>query len=201
MKIQQRAVATRAGLLEAARECFTRHGYAATGVAEICAAADVSKGAFYHHFASKQALFVALLNDWLAALDAQFNLIRSSTSGTVVALLQMADLMRPIFQEECEQLPILFEFWTQARRDPLVWQATIAPYRRYQTLFADMIRQGIADGQLKPANAEHVAQMLVSLAIGMLLQAMLDPDGADWGDVAQDSVRLFMQGLFADRAE
>lgn len=198
MKTQQRAEDTRASLLQAARECFALHGYDATGVAEICAAAGVSKGAFYHHFPSKQALFVVLLNDWLAALDVGFSAIRASAPSTVEALQQMSAMIGPIFREQRGQLPMLFEFWTQARRDPVVWQAAIAPYHRYQTLFAEMVRQGIAAGQLKPADPEHVAQMLVSLAIGLLLQAMLDPDGADWGDVAQDSVRLFLRGLFAD---
>ncbi len=63
--MQQRGEATRARILEAALDQFAAHGYEAASVDEICARAGVSKGAFYHHFESKQALFLALLNDWL----------------------------------------------------------------------------------------------------------------------------------------
>ena len=41
-----------------------RQGYAATSVDEICAAAGVSKGAFFHHFASKEALGIAAAEQW-----------------------------------------------------------------------------------------------------------------------------------------
>ena len=71
--MQQRSEETRTRLLEAAVRLFAQQGYDASGVAEICAAAGVSKGAFYHHFESKQALFLALLEEWLARLDAAFS--------------------------------------------------------------------------------------------------------------------------------
>ena len=64
MPQQQRSEETRARILHAALECFSRTGYDASGVAEICAAAGVSKGAFYHHFPTKQAVFIELLNFW-----------------------------------------------------------------------------------------------------------------------------------------
>ncbi len=51
-------------LLAAGIERFRRDGYGATTVDEICTAADVTKGAFFHHFASKQALAQACLARW-----------------------------------------------------------------------------------------------------------------------------------------
>jgi TetR/AcrR family transcriptional repressor of nem operon len=51
--------ATRARLLEAARDAIRAQGYAATTVDDICAAAGVSKGSFFHHFASKDELGIA----------------------------------------------------------------------------------------------------------------------------------------------
>ena len=59
---QQRSEETRARLLEAAEACFSESGYDGTGVAKICRRAGVSKGAFYHHFETKQAIFLELLN-------------------------------------------------------------------------------------------------------------------------------------------
>lgn len=55
---------TRESLLRAAVELIRRDGYDATRVDAICAEAGVSKGAFFHHFASKQALAVQALQTW-----------------------------------------------------------------------------------------------------------------------------------------
>jgi len=56
----QHAEATRRAVLAAARSLFGRKGYAQTSVDEIADAARVTKGAVYHHFAGKEALFRAV---------------------------------------------------------------------------------------------------------------------------------------------
>ncbi|MBP2473835.1 AcrR family transcriptional regulator [Crossiella equi] len=50
---------TRQALVDSAVELFTRKGYAGTSLDEIAAKARVTKGALYHHFGGKQALFEA----------------------------------------------------------------------------------------------------------------------------------------------
>jgi AcrR family transcriptional regulator len=52
--------ATRRAVLAAARSLFGRKGYTQTSIDEIAAAARVTKGAVYHHFAGKKALFRAV---------------------------------------------------------------------------------------------------------------------------------------------
>lgn len=54
----------RAALIAAAHSVVRRQGYAATSVDDICAAAGVTKGAFFHHFATKEALAVAAAGAW-----------------------------------------------------------------------------------------------------------------------------------------
>ena len=56
----ERALATRAALLAAARDLFAADGFAATSTETILAATGVTRGALYHHFADKQALFAAV---------------------------------------------------------------------------------------------------------------------------------------------
>jgi len=62
----------RARLLESARSLVRHRGFAATSVDELCAAAGVTKGAFFHHFPSKEALGVALIDDWTATTGVLF---------------------------------------------------------------------------------------------------------------------------------
>ena len=56
----ERREATTSALLDAARDAFAREGYGASSLDEIVAAAGVSKGALYHHFAGKRELFQAV---------------------------------------------------------------------------------------------------------------------------------------------
>ena len=59
---------TRAELLEAAAKLFSARGYADTPIEEVARAAGVTKGALYHHFRDKPALFEAVLAEMVRAL-------------------------------------------------------------------------------------------------------------------------------------
>ena len=54
--------ATRAALLDEATTLFAERGYAGTSLEDVASASRVTRGAVYHHFASKQALFEAVLD-------------------------------------------------------------------------------------------------------------------------------------------
>ena len=64
----ERSDATTADLITAGRYLFGRDGYAAASVDAVAAAAGVTKGAAYHHFPSKAALFRAVFADVQAGL-------------------------------------------------------------------------------------------------------------------------------------
>jgi AcrR family transcriptional regulator len=59
-KKMQQGEATRHALLDAARTLFGEQGYAATSIDDVAHAANVTKGAFYHHYDGKQELFAAV---------------------------------------------------------------------------------------------------------------------------------------------
>ncbi|HPD29951.1 MAG TPA: TetR/AcrR family transcriptional regulator [Phycisphaerae bacterium] len=59
--VQSRGEATRTDILQVARQLFSKHGYHRTGIADIQEATGLTKGAFYHHFHSKEDLALAVL--------------------------------------------------------------------------------------------------------------------------------------------
>jgi AcrR family transcriptional regulator len=193
--MQHRSEETHARILESANLLFSKNGYDATGVAEICQAAGVSKGAFYHHFPTKQAIFMELMESWLGALDSGFQLMLSQTENIPQALLQMADVAGNLFVSADARLPIFLEFWRQAMRDPEIWQATIQPYRRYQAYFSRLIQEGITEGSLSPADPDRASRVLVYMAMGLLMQALFDPKNVQWPDEVRQSVDVILYGI------
>ncbi len=191
---QQRSEESRAHLLDAAVRRFAISGYNAASVDEICAEAGVSKGAFYHHFPSKQAVFLALLDGWLKTIDAGLESMRQATVPET--FVEMTRLLPAIFAAADERLPMFLEFWLQASRDETIWEATIAPYRHYQEYFARLVADGVAEGSLKPdTDPQAAAQVILSLAVGLFLQGVLDPQGADWQKVAEQSIEIILNGM------
>nr|WP_306263841.1 TetR/AcrR family transcriptional regulator [Pararhizobium sp. IMCC3301] len=62
----------RTRLLEAARDVVRQQGFAATTIDDLCRSAGVTKGAFFHHFDSKEALGVAAATFWAQTTSALF---------------------------------------------------------------------------------------------------------------------------------
>jgi AcrR family transcriptional regulator len=193
--MQTRSEETRARIVQSALKLFAGKGYETTGVAELCADADVSKGAFYHHFPSKQAIFIELLQEWLQGLDRELGKAMSRSASVPEGLMAMASEMKGVFGAEDGRLQLFLEFWQQARRDPEVWKELMAPYRRYREYFALIIQKGIDEGSLPRQDPQAAAHTLVAFAVGIVIQDVLDPAGADWSQVMQDGIKLFITGL------
>jgi hypothetical protein len=110
-------------------------------------------------------------------------------------LITMTNLLPGVFATAENHLPMFLEFWLQASRDETVWKAIIAPYRHYQERFSKLIQAGMNEGSLKPVDPQVAAQVIVSLAVGLVLQGVLDPHGSDWEKAARESIRILMNGL------
>ncbi len=98
---------TRAEIIEAATELFGSHGFHQVTVGDICAAAGLSRGGFYHHFADRKACFEAvwkqLQDDWAA---------HTASVAETVGPQDFIDpwpLMERTFRE-------LFAYWAEPKR-------------------------------------------------------------------------------------
>lgn len=194
-KHEQRSEETRNRILNAAESCFAQTGYDGTSVAQICETAGVSKGALYHHFSSKQAIFLELLNRWLSAMDFQMADLGGDPTNVPGRLLSMSAIIGTVLKVPKDQLLIYLEFVNKALRDPQVWGMTIEPYQRYHELISSLIETGISEGSLRPVRSKTAAQVVIALALGLLMQGFLDPEGADWDQVTNDGFNILLNGL------
>lgn len=98
MARQARSELTRQKIITAAVDLFSEHGYPATGLGDIIARAEMTKGALYYHFDSKESLAEAIIGDGGTAMLATFRTITQSSSpaleNTIHGLFVVADFAR-----------------------------------------------------------------------------------------------------------
>ncbi len=193
--MQQRSEETRSRILSSAQQAFARSGYDAASVNDICRSAGVSKGAFYHHFPAKQAVFLCLLENWLSDLEPRLAELSTGAQDVPAALVQMSAVFEHIFASGSGRLPMFLEFWVQSSRDPAVWEATIAPYHRFQALFAAILQTGIDQGHLRRTGSQTASRVLMALAIGVIVQGLFDPSAADWPSIGREGIQILADGL------
>ncbi len=100
----QRGEQTRQKILDVALTVFRDRGYAATSVDDLCRASGVTKGAFFHHFASKEAVALAAIDYWnnrTGALfaDAPYWQVRDPRERLLAYLDFRAELVQGEFAE------------------------------------------------------------------------------------------------------
>ena len=157
-QVARRAEATRAALLGAARRLFVEKGYFATGTEEIVAEAGVgTRGALYHHFADKRALFEAVIEaveeDLVAAAAAAtppegaFAQLRAGLLGFLEA-----SLTREVQQVLLTDGPAV-----------LGWQEWRALEERYGLgAIRALLDQAVAEGTLPPQPLDALAHVLLA---------------------------------------
>jgi AcrR family transcriptional regulator len=103
---EEQLAARRAEILEGARRAFARHGYEGATVKVLEAETGLSRGAIFHHFRDKDALFLALAEDDAAAM---------SETVTAHGLVQV---MRDLQDKDAGWLGVQLEVRRRLRTDP-----------------------------------------------------------------------------------
>ncbi len=88
--MQARAEATRRRILDSAVDLFDEMGYGETGLTDVLQRAGVSKGAFYYHFDSKEALAAAIIEEYDQKLTASAARLLDSDSPTLEGLIRIS---------------------------------------------------------------------------------------------------------------
>lgn len=118
---EERRDATRRALIAAARRQFAESGYAATNTPAIATEAGVTRGALYHHFADKQALFEAVVEEEHALLALAINAAAESDDepGPVRALIEGGDAYLAAMQDPGRRRILLIDAPAVIHREKL----------------------------------------------------------------------------------
>jgi AcrR family transcriptional regulator len=141
-------VATRDRILQAALQVFAQKGYHRALVDDIVQASRTSKGAVYHHFPNKEALFLALVDDFSARLA---EAIAEAITGAHGALAKVeaalgAGLLTFARHRELARILLL----ESVSLGPAYEAKRAEVHGRFADLIQSYLDQAVAEGSIKP---------------------------------------------------
>lgn len=187
----EQSEATRAKLLAAARDLFAEQGYAATSTTEIVRAAGVTRGALYHQFEDKAALFLAVYEAVEEELTAQFVELLAGAGDPLEALRRGAEAFLDVCLDPAVRRITLidgpavlgYERWREVQQRyglglivvglRLAMEARAVPGAPVEPL-AHFLLGGLVETGLAVAHAEHpeAAREEAGRAITALLEGL-----------------------------
>jgi len=173
---------TRERLLQAAFREIHRSGFQSAGIDTILAATNVTKGALYYHFESKEALGYAVVEEKIATLTRDRWLHPMQSEGEAIDILigvvrglptRPADVRQscPLLNLAQEMSPLDEQFRKRLERIFLAWQEGIAT----------LLRRGQSQGTVRrDLNPDETASFLVAMVEGNASLAKNAQDAKVW---------------------
>jgi len=201
-RTKQEAQETRALLLDAAELVFHRRGVSRTTLNEIAEAAGVTRGAIYHHFENKAALFHAMVERVTLPMETARSQNLSPSEGDVLAALRAHIALSLRRMRDEEQLRRVFEIMTHKVEyvDELLElrDRHITARARSWADVESALRQARAAGQLLPGqNLKRAAVGLHALMDGLIQNWMLTPGSFDLVATGLAALDAYLRGLAA----
>jgi AcrR family transcriptional regulator len=171
--MQQRAVLTRARVLTAAAEVFARTGFLAASMNDIVDQAGVTKGAVYFHFASKEALAVAVVEEQFRQWPRVVSLIDEHAPDELTAIVALTYEVGARFRDDVlvtAGVRLSFERGLVNVDMPTPFVGWVA---QLQSMFSRARRNGLLRAGVMPAptsralvgsffGVQHVSEILAS---------------------------------------
>jgi AcrR family transcriptional regulator len=187
--------ARRRQILDAARRCFVRNGFHATTMQDVLVEADLSAGAVYRYFRSKDEIIAAIAGEAVAeiagAVDGAFDAADPPPLDQVLGAAFLA-IQRVDAEQGIARLAL--QVWGEAVRSPALAEVLTGEIGRVRGSLAGLVRvyqdRGLIDAD---APAEQVAQVLIGLLPGFVFQHAL------LGDVEPDAFRAGLRALLRTR--
>lgn len=185
--------ATRRALIDAASRLFAEHGFADTSTEAVVQAAGVTRGALYHHFKDKTALFQAVYEDLEEQLVAR--VIEAADFGGVTDPLRILKRGSEAFLDSCLD-PAMTRVVLLEGPSVLGWELWREIDQRYGLgLIQTTLEQAMKAGAIRKAPLEALSHVLLG---GLVEAAMLMANAEDKAKTRADvskAIAAIIDGL------
>ena len=187
-------------ILEAALAVFAEKGFAAARMDEIAARAHVAKGTIYLYFASKEAVFKALVQEMLAPQLTRFADLARAHHGPIAPLL--AEILRSLgrFIATSDRVVLPKMVIAEAGNFPdlaRIYREEIA--ERGLALFGGLLQAGIAQGEFRQVPIQHAVRLCIAplllAAIWRTTFARLDAVPYDYEGLIETHIATLLRGI------
>ena len=165
--------ARRERILDHAERCFARAGFHRTTMQDICKAAEISPGAIYTYFDSKEALIAGLIERDRAKLQGQF----AGLAQAPDFMAALAGLAEHYTVEEPDYKRALFiEMGAESTRNPQVAETMRSCDSFVRDSFIALLTRLAAEDRIRPsAEIEVVVGLMLLMGDGLLWRRAVDP--------------------------
>lgn len=188
------AAGTRERILDAALDVFARKGYHRATVDDIVRASGTSKGAVYHHFPNKEAVFLALGDTFTGRLSRAVAEAIASRHGALGKVEGALTAVLATFREN-ERLARLVLL--EAVSLGATWAAKRAEvHERFAALIQGYLDEAVAEGSIAPLDT-RVATLAWLGAVNEIVIQWLHRGQPDLGEVVPTLTRLLLRSIGA----
>lgn len=196
----ERQAHTRAALLRSATRLICAHGLDGASVDAIAAGAGYTKGAFYANFASKEDMFLAVLDERFSEELDRLEAALAEPGDAVDVARQAAGEWLTYVDREPEWQRVYHEFTVHAARNEPFRRELVAHLRAVRARMAELFARWAEGLGLEPVLApEDVAAMTFAMTDGFILDRIVDPELPEGLYATMNEV--FLRGLMAMAAE
>jgi AcrR family transcriptional regulator len=157
----------RDAFLDAAQRLIQSKGYEEMALQDVLDDLEVSKGAFYHYFGSKEALLAGVVDRMVEAGIAAIAPV--ATNPDLGALAKLSGLLTTLAQWKGERSDLMIELvrvWVSDANAVVRDQLRNGTQARLTPLLATIVNQGKAEGVFTITSPEHTAGVLVAMLLG-----------------------------------
>ncbi|MBY3619473.1 TetR/AcrR family transcriptional regulator [Acinetobacter sp. CUI P1] len=180
-----------------ATQLFVQKGYAAVTMNEVCAASNVSKGSLYHHFPSKDELFLYVVEEdtaqWLQAWEDK----KKEIVGVEERLYALAEHYANDFQNPLIQA---LEEFSRSRAHPEdITKRLVLLYEAASHACRDLLKEGMDTGYFIKGDLEDYVIIVNGMleGIGRVSEySMHEKTSDDIKKYYRESVRLLLRGIY-----
>lgn len=159
---------------------------------EIAREAGLSVGGVYWYYQSKEEIVLGLLQSFV---EKDLNLARSILQAPGSARQRLELVLMAGLDEAVQFMPVTLEVYRQSLHNTAVRSILQTFMSSYQNMFAEVLAQGIADGEFRAVNPLAAATMLIALYEGTQELSLLDPEPSRLSEMFADNLALFFDGL------